>query len=328
MSRFIQPLEGRTLLSATSTSIANELTAVQTAGSAVQADLLALQTTSKADLGKITADLKGSPKTNVPLLKKLAKDQGALVAKIKADTALLLKGTASSTKGAADGNAIVANPALGTNPAKIQADVTKLATASSALSKLQTDAANTSTVNSDVDALTTANPTLTALTTDGTADKTDLAAAINKLLADATTYSNALGSLKTDLSTLLPQPTTTPSLIGDYKGTLKTKSIAFGLGSQTVDFEIIVTNQTLTTLTGTIIADGNSASGTIEVTELTTGKLTMKLVDSGTTVTLNGKVNVVTTGAGLPPGSVISGSGTANINGNDIKGDFVVTKIS
>ena len=54
----------------------------------------------------------------------------------------------------------------------------------------------------------------------------------------------------------------------------------------------------------------------------------MTLNNSGTTVTLTGKVNVVTTPKGLAPGSVISGSGTLNINGSSIDGDFTVTKIT
>src|SRR6185436_7351966 len=99
MSRFIQQLEGRTLLTATSTSIAAETAAISTAASTVQADMTALAAASTTDLGKIVTDLKGSDKTNAPLLAKLSKDQKALIAKIKKDTASLLKGTAASTKG-------------------------------------------------------------------------------------------------------------------------------------------------------------------------------------------------------------------------------------
>jgi hypothetical protein len=327
MSRFIQPLEGRTLLTATSASISAETSAINTAAGAVQADLTALQNASKADLAKINTDLKGSARTNAPLQKKLLKDQTVLIAKIKADTAALLKGTTSSTKAAADGTAVAANPALG-GSGKIQADVNTLVKASSSpLTKLTTDADPT-TAKADVDALVAANPSLTSLATDGATDKSDLGTNIAKLLADATTYSNSIGTLKTDLTTLLPQPTTTPSLIGDYKGTVRTKGILFGIGAATYDLEIVVTNQTLNTLTGSITVGGNTASGTITVTELTTGKVTMTLNDSGTTITLDGHVNVVPTKTGLGPGSVIFGSGTLSISGFDIKGDFTVTKIT
>ena len=145
----------------------------------------------------------------------------------------------------------------------MQADVAKLAVASTNPITKLTNYSSTGAVGADVDALVAANPTLA---TDGATDKTDLSTNISKLLADAATYSNAVGSLKTDLTTLLPQPGITPSLIGDYKGTIKTKGVIFGIGAQTLPLEIIVTNQTVNTLTGSITADGSTASGSITVT--------------------------------------------------------------
>jgi len=327
MPRFIEPLEGRTLLTATSTSIASELAAVNTAATALKTDMAALKTTASTDLKTITTDLKGSPKTNAPLLKKLGADEKILLAKTNLDVNALLKGTATSTKGAADGNAALTNLTNGALTNKVQGDVNKLGTAGVSLTKLQTDA-NDATVSADMATLRDANPSISGFASQVNDSKTRLDNAINKLLADAQTYTNALGSLKTDLTTLLPVPTTSPSLIGDYQGTVTTKAIAFGLGSTTQDLEINVTGQTLTTLTGSITVAGHSTSGTITVKELTNGKVTMTVNDSGTTVTLTGKVNVAPTGTGLPPGSVISGSGTLNILGFDIKGDFTVTKVS
>src|SRR6266436_4478035 len=105
MSRFIQPLECRTLLTASPTSLAAELTAINNSAGTIKADLIALQAGAKADLKTIATDLKGSPKTNAPLAKKLSADETKLLAKIKADVALLLKAVPKSTKGAADGNA-------------------------------------------------------------------------------------------------------------------------------------------------------------------------------------------------------------------------------
>jgi hypothetical protein len=327
MPRFIEPLEGRTLLTATSTSIASELAAINTAATAVKTDMASLKTTAAADLKTITTDLKGSPKTNAPLLKKLGADEKILLAKINTDVNSLLKGSATAAKGAADGTAAAASPTSGALANKVQGDVNKLATVSNPLTKLQTDA-NDSVVSADLANLGTANPSISGFTSQVNDSKTRLDNAINTLLADAKTYSNALGSLKTDLTTLLPAPTTSPSLIGDYQGTVKTKAVAFGLGSVTEPLEINVTGQTINTLTGSITVAGHTASGTITVKELTTGNVTMTLNDSGTTVTLTGKVNVATTGTGLPPGSVISGSGTLNIAGFNIKGDFTVTKVS
>ena len=327
MPSFIEPLEGRTLLTATSTSIASELAAINTAATAVKTDMASLKTTASTDLKTITTDLKGSPKTNAPLLKKLGADEKILLAKINLDVNSLLKGTATSTKGAADGNAALTNLTNGALTNKVQGDVNKLGTAGTTLTKLQTDA-NDSVVSTDLANLGTANPSISGFVSQVNDSKTRLDNAINTLLADAKTYSNALGSLKTDLTTLLPAPTTSPSLIGDYQGTVTTKGVIFGIGATTQPLEINVTGQTLTTLTGTITVAGQSASGTITVTELTNGKVTMTLNSSGTTITLTGKVNVATTGTGLPPGSVISGSGSLSIAGVSIKGDFTVTKVS
>ncbi|HLZ08220.1 MAG TPA: hypothetical protein VKT80_06525 [Chloroflexota bacterium] len=94
MPRFIEPLEGRTLLTATSTSIAAELAAINTAGSAVKTDMASLKTTAASDLKTITNDLKGSPATNTPLLKKLGTDEKILLGRINTDVNSLLKGSA------------------------------------------------------------------------------------------------------------------------------------------------------------------------------------------------------------------------------------------
>jgi soluble cytochrome b562 len=320
MSRFIQPLESRTLLSATSASIAAEMTNITTDAATVKADLADLKTTATADSKAIALDLKGS-KTNAPALKTFQKDEKVLLTKINADGASLLKGSTSATKGAADGNAAIAAPSSAPLANKIQTDFNALAKASTnPLTKLTADAVTT-TVDADLTGLN-------GVSTHAAGAKTNLDTKIAKLLADSATYSNALGALKTDLASLLPAPTTTPSLIGDYKGTLKTKGILFGIGAQTLPLEIIVTAQTLTTLSGSITVSGNTASGTITVTELSTGKVTMALSDSGVNVTLNGNVNVVPTKAGLTPGSVISGHGTLSISGFDVDGDFTVTKIT
>jgi hypothetical protein len=320
MSRFIQPLESRTLLTATAASIAAETAAINTDSAAVKADLAALKTGALADLKTIGIDVKGSA-TNAPLFKALSAHERSFISKVSADATAMLKGSTTAARGAADGNAVAANPGNGAAANKIQGDITALAKADSTpLTKLTTDAATT-TVDSDFVALNGGS-------SHAAGAMTHFDSLVAKLMADSTTYSNALGSLKTDLTTLLPAPTTTPSLIGDYQGTLKTKGIIFGIGAMTVPLEIIVTGQTLTSLTGSIIADGNTASGTITVTELTTGKVTMSLNDSGVTVTLNGKVNVVNTKTGFAPGSVISGSGTIDISGFSVDGDFTVTKIT
>ncbi|HLZ08219.1 MAG TPA: hypothetical protein VKT80_06520, partial [Chloroflexota bacterium] len=116
----------------------------------------------------------------------------------------------------------MANPANGALANKIQGDVNKLGTLGTFLTKLKADA-NDATVSTDMATLRDANPSISGFASEVNDSKTRLDNAINTLIADATTYTNAGGTMKTDLATLLPQPTTNPSLIGDYQGTIKTK---------------------------------------------------------------------------------------------------------
>ncbi len=325
MSRFIQPLERRMLLTATATSLANELTTINTDSATVKVDMAAIQTAVKTDLAAITVDLKGSPKTNAPLLRFLKRDTNQFVAKLKADVTTLLRATATSAKGASDGTALLAAPTSAPLQGRIPNDIPPLTLTTTRFGKLNGDAL-TATVDADVTALTTANPTNTALNTDGNKLTSDLNTLTATLLSDAGKFNTAVGALKTDLMTLLPQPTTTPSLVGDYQGTLKTNGVIFGIGAQTFDLEINVTSQTISTITGTITVDGHSATGTIPTVELTNGKVTFQTSASVFTVTLNGKVNVTTSKTGLPPGSVINGTGTLDIDGFDVDGSFSLTK--
>jgi hypothetical protein len=323
MSRFIQPLERRTLLTASASSLSADLTSINTDAAAVKADLTSLQTAATADFKSLVSDLKGSSKTNLALLAKLRSDGNKYLAKLKADVNALLKGSALSAKGVKDGTATLANPNAPAS-GNIKGDVNALAAAATnPLTKLTTDA-STATLVADLNALAGTK----SLSTDVTKAANDLNSLSGKVVSDANKFGSAVNTLKTDLTTLLPQPTTTPSLIGDYKGTLKTKAVAFGIGSQTVDFELVITSQTINSVTGSITVKGNTASGTITATELSNGKLSLKINNSGITVTLNGTVNVNTTKGGLPPGSVISGSGSVNISGFSISGSFTATKVT
>ena len=218
-------------------------------------------------------------------------------------------------------------PSPSLQASKIPNDIAPLLLAPTRFATLTGDSLTT-TVDADITALTTANPTITALTTDANKLNTDLSSLTATLLSDAGNYNSAVAVFKTDLSTLLPQPTTSPSLVGDYQGTLKTNGIIFGIGAQTFDLEINVTSQTTTTITGTITVDGHSFTGTIPSTELTNGKVSFQTTQDSITLTLNGKINVATTTKGLPPGSIINGSGTIDIDGFNVDGNFTLTKVT
>lgn len=326
MSRFVQPLESRTLLTATNSSLAAELTTVNTNAAAVKADLATLTAAAKADMKAIATDLKGTSRTNVPLLKKLQGDENKWLTKIRNNTNALLHAANASARGVADGDAFLAAPTKLSLQSRIVGDVNALNIATTAPLAALTANVSTTTLAADLAALTTANPTNKSLSDDATKTTTDLNTDSGKLVADAGLLSTAVGALNTDLATLEPAPTTTPSLVGDYKGTMKTKGIIFGIGATKVSFELDITSQTLNSVDGKIIVDGQTASGTITSRELTNGKVNLTLDDSGVTITLNGKVNVTPTATGLAPGSVISGSGSISIAGFSIDGDFSATK--
>src|SRR5690349_6731613 len=57
-----------------------------------------------------------------------------------------------------------------------------------------------------------------------------------------------------------PVITTTPSLVHNYSGKIKTQGVIFGLGSRQLDFTLNITGQTDNSLTGHFSV-GNNASG-------------------------------------------------------------------
>jgi hypothetical protein len=326
MSRFIQALECRALLSVSTTSLANDLTNVNTDAAALKADLATLQSTAAADLKTLRTDLKSSKSGS--LLSKLAADGTKYLVKLKSDVNALLKETNVSAKGVKDGDGVLATPNNLTLRQNVRADVKALGTTTTLLSKLTADASTTG-LTADITAITSANPSNTSLANDAGKAKNDLNNLSGKLVSYANHFSSAEGTLETDLTPLepiVPMPTTTPSLVGDYKGTLKTKPVAFGLGSVTVSFELNITSQTLNSLTGTISISGASFSGTMTATELTNGQVNLKINSSGVTVTLNGSVNIFTTKGGAAPGTVITGSGQASLAGVSYSGTFSATK--
>lgn len=328
MPRQIEVLESRVLFTATAASLGAELGAINTTGATVKADLKALATGAKADLLLLTKDLKGSPKTNAALIKKAQTDETKFISLLGLDTNALLKASTVSKATVADGNGVVKAPTNAVLATKIGIDVSVLASVTTKpLAKLTTDS-STATVDADLTAVATANPTLSTVVTQATTARKHFDSLVATVLKDAGIYANKVAALRTDLATLQPVPTISPSLVGDYQGTFKTKPVAFGLGSISVPFEIHITSQTISSVTGSITAAGNSASGTITTTELSSGKLTLKISNTELTVNLIGVVNVNPTKKGLAPGSVITGVGTVSVLGYNIDGSFTVTKVS
>ena len=119
---------------------------------------------------------------------------------------------------------------------------------------------------------------------------------------------------------------TTPSLIGDYKGTIKIGGIVGSFtGSQS--FEINITAQDLNGITGQILLDGTEiASGTFPAGafgELSNGNFEYSQSDSGINVTVSGHIspngNTITSG-------FITGSGLPLVG--SLHGTFTLTRVS
>jgi hypothetical protein len=85
--------------------------------------------------------------------------------------------------------------------------------------------------------------------------------------------------------------TTTPSLVHNYSGKLKTRAVIFGLGSRKLDFTLDITGQTSDSLTGHF-AVGNNASGdaTLHGFEKTNGRFSYSTDANGFTFKISGKV--------------------------------------
>ena len=123
-----------------------------------------------------------------------------------------------------------------------------------------------------------------------------------------------------------PAPVTTPSLIGDFKGTVKIGGLIGSFtGSQS--FELNITAQDLNGITGQILLDGNEiASGTFPaggVGELSNGNFQYTQSDSGITVTISGHISLdgKTIGSGF-----IKGSGLPFVG--SLHGTFTLTRVS
>jgi len=102
-----------------------------------------------------------------------------------------------------------------------------------------------------------------------------------------------------------PVATTTPSLVRDYKGQLRTRVVTIGFGSFLTTFELNITAQTLTTLTGKIIIDGHGESRTLKGKLLSNGNFTFSSAAKGVIIGLTGHVTT--------EGTVITGTASLQI---------------
>lgn len=202
MSRFIEPLECRTLLSASASTLASDLAAINTDASTVKLSFGTLEITLAGDFKAILGDLKGSGKSNNALLRTLKSDGKKTLNKLKSDGKALLKATSVSKRATADGIKLTQKSSTALT-AKVQKDITLLGSATSTpLSNIQADSQNTG-LGTDLDALTAANPTNTSLATDDAKAKTDATTQGSAFVSAAQTFATAVTTLQTDLTTLV-----------------------------------------------------------------------------------------------------------------------------
>lgn len=221
MSRFIQPLESRRLFSGgtvdKATLVADEALVVAD-GAAARADLTSLAAVVRADTAKIQVDLRGLPKTNLPLMRTLRVDEAKLHAQIAVDLNLLLNpGTALSRQSTATGVLLLTKATLALQ-ARVGAEASALGTVTVApLAKFQADLTG-ATIGADLQALVNANPSAATLATDAAQMMTDTSDGATTLSTAASSFATDVGGLAADLGSALSNSSLLPTLGGTYTG--------------------------------------------------------------------------------------------------------------
>ena len=206
MLPLIQTLEGRVLMSATADAIRADQKVIDADAKELKAEVAAAGKGVATELKTITADVKGSTnKTETGAeLKTLKADGNALVVKLKKDVAALLKaGQGPSHKAAAHGVGVANSPSNAALKTKLSADIAALSTALSApLTTLVADASGAG-ASADLDAIVASNPTDTNLANDVAFGKATLNEGLTTFVNTATKFSADVGTLNTDLGTLV-----------------------------------------------------------------------------------------------------------------------------
>lgn len=322
MSRFIQSLESRKLLSATlvttSTLLADQAVLVADAAAA-KAELKALAAVAGADAKTIAADLKGLPKTNAPLLKTLKADEAKLLALITKDVkALLTPGIALGKRASVDGVLLIKKPSAKLQ-AKVAAELTALGTATAGpLAKLQADSQGGK-LSADLQALVAANPSNAGLAAHTAKFLTDVSAQGNTVNDTAVKFQTDIAGVATDLGSAASSSSTIPTVTGTYSGTAKeTAGKHVGrVAALTVD---ITGESAAGALTGTFTL---TEPGQTPVTLSLSGQVTAAGAFSATLTDTSGQGN-----GAILSGSVVGQtiSGKYQSTGGPSRGTFTVHK--
>ena len=328
MSQYIESLESRRLLSASSTEAATllaDVKQVKATSVTVRADMKLAAAAATASLRQITADLKSSTTsanraTNASLLKAVKVADATDLAKLKADqTALLAVGASLSARSAADAKALLLHPTNTTLQAKVTADLTALSTEPAAKLATFHDDTQSDPIQTPLDNLLAANQSNTALVTDAGdfGGSGSLATAFADLTTAVADFINTLSSLSIDV-TATSTGTTLPSMVGTFTGQVTDGTHNQGLPSNwTLN---ITTEATDGTFSGTLTttSNGNTQSQTADVSGSVTasGSFSLSVTDP-TTQQSGGSLT------GTISGTTLSGTFNDGIGGT---GPFTLTK--
>lgn len=205
MSRFIQPLEQRMFLSASSSTLSTDLANVRTDATAVHTANSTLRQTVQADLRTLATDVRALKVTsNNKLLATLNHDNGIGQAKVNgAQAGLLATGNSLSAVVTAQGKLLLAKSnttlrtRLSTNTANLTTKVgDKTTTLQSDVTSWQT------TVDADLALIRTANPSSSAVTGDVSKAEADIATGVTSYNDAVNAYKAAIATLTADLDSI------------------------------------------------------------------------------------------------------------------------------
>jgi hypothetical protein len=205
MVRFIDPLESRVLLSASSTQIISDELKIVSDAKAARSDVFHYAPVLKSDAKSILNDVKALANTtqNRTLSSHLSTDATNWVSRLKADVLTIIRaGGADARRAVADGIAVFLNANNTAARARLAVDLTHLQIATNGpISKLLSDAGSARTaILNDLNSISSANSSNTTLKTDVLHASTDTqnvsnvaTADVQKLQGDVTTLVKDLG---------------------------------------------------------------------------------------------------------------------------------------
>lgn len=201
MSKFVQALESRTLLSASGSAIVADEVRLVGDARAIRSDVHHFSALLKTDSHQIQADLRGLPKTagNRALVATLRTDLRKGTATLQKDVSAIIRtGSADARKALGDGMALFLNPTNVSAIARLAGDITRLESGVAApLAALLTDAAAfQANLSGDLTALSAANPTNDTLQSHVQTASADTASAL-------ATAHNDVNTVQTDVTALL-----------------------------------------------------------------------------------------------------------------------------